>query len=64
MTYYDDYPKKPMGKPNPYYGCAYCGVSDPQINGDIYNHHEDCEYRIIKELELEIEELKNDHKSY
>lgn len=33
--YYSDYPSKPIGKPNPYYCCAICGVSDPEINGQL-----------------------------
>jgi hypothetical protein len=59
MTYYSDYPTEPIGGRNPYYRCAYCKVSAPEINGDLYKHREYCEYRIIKELELQIEELKN-----
>jgi hypothetical protein len=48
--YYNDYPKEPIGGRNPYYCCSYCGKSDPEINGEIKNHHEWCEYRILKEL--------------
>ena len=48
--YYDDYPKEPARGGNPYYCCSYCGKSDPEINGEIKNHHEWCEYRLLKEL--------------
>jgi len=58
MTYYSDYPSVPIGGSNPYYKCSYCGISDPQINGTLEGHYEDCEYRIIKELELRIKELE------
>jgi len=47
--YYVDYPKKAIGKGNPYYQCAFCGVSDPQINGQIENHRPWCKYRQQKE---------------
>ena len=43
-----DYPKKAIGKGNPYYRCAFCGVSDPEINGQIENHRPWCKYRILK----------------
>ena len=48
--YYSDYPTVPSEDPgNPYYECAHCGRTDPQINGEIKNHAEWCEYRINKE---------------
>ena len=40
-----DYPRKKIGKGNPYSCCAHCGVSDPAINGKLENHAEHCEYR-------------------
>lgn len=49
MTYDADYPKKPMGGGNPYYSCAYCGITDPQINGQVKNHSKQCQYRLFKE---------------
>ena len=49
MTYDTDYPKKPMSGGNPYYACAYCGITDPQINGQVKNHASSCEYRLFKE---------------
>ncbi len=48
--YYDDYPKEPARGGNPYYCCSYCGKSDPEINGEIKNHQEWCEYRRLKGL--------------
>lgn len=48
-TYYCDYPTEPIGGGNPYYRCAHCGVSDPEINGSLYKHMEWCEYRKSKE---------------
>ena len=50
-TYFTDYPKEPIGGKNPYYCCSYCKKSDPEINGQIKNHAEWCEYR-IKTLNL------------
>ncbi len=47
--YYCDYPKEPIGGGNPYYCCSYCKISDPQINGQLTNHAEWCEYRIKME---------------
>ena len=45
-----DYPKVPLGGNNPYYACAFCGASDPHINGSLNNHFENCEY-VDKKLE-------------
>jgi hypothetical protein len=36
--YYDDYPSEPIGGNNPYYKCSLCGISAPQINGEIKGH--------------------------
>lgn len=47
--YYCDYPKEPIGGRNPYYRCSYCKISDPQINGQLRNRAEWCEYRIKTE---------------
>ena len=50
--YHSDYPTVPTeDSNNPYYMCAHCGRTDPQINGEIKNHAEWCEYRIKKETE-------------
>ena len=57
-TYHSDYPNEPIGGDNPYYRCSYCGISDPQINGELEGHLSTCEYRIIKEQELRIKELE------
>ena len=45
MTYNDSYPKKPIGKGNPYHMCALCKKSDPEINVQIKNHAEWCSWR-------------------
>ncbi len=58
MNYDVDYPKEPIGKGNPYYRCSYCKVSDPQINGQIENHLATCEYRIKKEKEITLDDVK------
>ena len=50
MTYDSNYPKKRMSGSNPYYACAYCGITDPQINGNIKNHASYCEYKQFKEF--------------
>jgi len=47
--YRADYPRSPIGDGNPYYRCACCGKSDPQINGRIDGHYEDCEWRVKQE---------------
>ena len=52
MTYYSDYPSKPIGRGNPYWQCSSCLVSDPEINGRIEGHHIWCEWRKKKEIEL------------
>jgi hypothetical protein len=49
--YHGDYVSVPIGGGNPYYCCADCGISDPQINGRIKGHAEWCKYRIRKENE-------------
>ena len=53
MAYNSDYKNEPIGGGNPYYRCAYCKVSDPEINGRIEGHREWCEYRRRKESEAE-----------
>lgn len=47
MTYDTGYPKSKIGG-NFYMQCSECGVSEPEINGNIYNHREWCLYRIRK----------------
>lgn len=58
MTYYCDYPTEPMGGTNPYYRCVFCKKTDPQINGTLENHAEDCEYRIKKQNDIACEGFK------
>ena len=50
--YYTDYPKEPIGGDNPYYRCAHCKISDPQINGQLNKHTTWCEYRKQKENDI------------
>lgn len=69
MTYYSDYPNEPIGDDNPYYCCSLCGISDPQINGQIENHGSWCLYRKVKEAILSsnttsLEALLEDLESY
>jgi len=47
--HYHDYPTEPIGGDNPYYRCSCCRISVPQINGQLKNHAEWCEYRIEME---------------
>lgn len=51
---YYDYPKVPIGGGNPYYCCASCGRSNPDINGKLSGHNEDCAWvksmRIISDV--------------
>lgn len=56
--YHTDYPKEPIGGGNPYKRCAYCKISDPQINGEIENHADWCEYRKQKEAAMRPQEDK------
>lgn len=58
MKTYNDYPREPIAKNNPYQCCAYCKVSDPAINGSLENHMEWCEYRQKKERQEELELLR------
>ena len=46
---YIDYPRERIGKDNPYYKCSDCGVSDPEINGQLKNHKKYCNFRLKKE---------------
>lgn len=47
--YRHDYPSEPIGGGNPYWRCSSCGVSDPEINGQLDGHAEDCAWRINQE---------------
>lgn len=44
-----NYPSEPIGGSNPYQRCIYCKRSAPEINGEIKNHYQDCEWRIKME---------------
>ena len=43
--YRTDYPNEPIGGSNPYYCCKSCGIPDPEINGEVKNHADWCEWR-------------------
>jgi hypothetical protein len=53
--YYNDYPTRPIGGGNPYYCCASCGRSDPQINGKLENHNDGCKWVTQKQIQLSAE---------
>jgi hypothetical protein len=38
------YESKPIGGGNPYSACTACGRSEPEINGDVRGHVEDCSW--------------------
>jgi len=44
-TFYSDFPTEPIGKPNPYRKCSFCGRSVPEINYTLSGHHKHCRYR-------------------
>ena len=61
-VYYTDYPSVSIGRRNPYYCCAHCGVSDPQINGRLEGHLPDCKWVINKIKEIQQNETtRRDH---
>jgi hypothetical protein len=47
-----DFPTEPIGGGNPYYMCASCGRSVPEINYRIDGHLKDCEWAKKKRAEL------------
>lgn len=50
--YAHHYENEPIGGGNPYYCCSSCGISDPQINGSLAGHAEDCEWKNSKIKQL------------
>jgi hypothetical protein len=44
-AYRDDYPKTAIGGGNPYYQCASCRRSAPEINGKVSRHEAWCGWR-------------------
>ncbi len=46
------YETRPMGGDNPYRCCTGCGRTDPEINGDINAHGENCSQVIRNLFEL------------
>lgn len=59
--WYEDFPTVEIGGGNPYYKCAHCGVSVPEINYKLKGHLDFCEYRIEKERELELLKMLTQH---
>ncbi len=41
-VWYVGYEKEPIGGGNPYYQCVGCGSAEPQINGSLKGHGQDC----------------------
>jgi len=64
MSYDYDYPSEPIGGSNPYYCCSYCKISEPQLNGRLFNHLPWCEYRKQKELQLQLKKDTKNGQSY
>ena len=62
--HYTDYNKKPIGGDNPYYCCADCGISDPQINGEIKGHAPHCSYRKRMEFITEHQNMENNESQH
>lgn len=60
MKYYTNYPKEPIGSGNPYYRCSFCGVSDPQINGNLNGHLDDCEWATKEKQKIKFWDLVED----
>jgi len=46
---FDDYPSVPIGSGNPYWCCALCGKSAPQLFRHLEAHNSWCLYRKVKE---------------
>jgi hypothetical protein len=72
--YRSDYPtKKAYGSGNPYYACAACGRTDPDINGRLEGHEETCAWRLeqtkdarliqIRAIALELKGIVDDGSS-
>ena len=57
-----DYDKEAIGGTNPYYMCSDCGVSEPQINGNLLNHYDTCSYRIDKLREIDFKQSNKGNK--
>lgn len=56
--YRNDYPQIPIGDGNPYYKCAKCNRSVPEINGEVIRHEKWCEWRKYIEYD-EFRQLTN-----
>lgn len=51
QTWFEDFPREPIGGDNPYWMCLHCHRSVPEINYRLEGHSEWCKYRIEKEQE-------------
>lgn len=58
--YDSGYNNKPIGGDNPYYACTKCGISDPQINGSVFNHGRGCKYALRRVKECLGDEYSTD----
>lgn len=57
-TAYDDgYLKERIDGRNPYSRCVHCKKTTPEINGQLENHAEWCEYRTRREREAKYQDL-------
>lgn len=45
----NDFEKEPIGGGNPYYRCAHCKRSVPEINYSLDGHYSWCSYRVSKQ---------------
>ena len=52
QTWFEDFPKEPIGGGNPYWMCCYCNRAVPEINYRLEGHADWCQYRIDKEKEI------------
>jgi len=55
VEYDDNYEKEPIGGGDPYYRCVSCKRSTPEINGDLSKHEVWCDYRIKRQLEINLQ---------
>lgn len=56
---YFNYPNEPIGGGNPYWRCSSCKRSDPEINGQLTRHLENCDFRKSIELKLTTKTISN-----
>ena len=51
QTWFEDFPKEPIGGENPYWMCSHCKRAVPEINYSLEGHSSWCQYRSEKESE-------------